>query len=274
MIQGVMPMSLVDILVENVARKIDIYYMKPYVSGNFRLSLEVKPKFGELAMCNAKVSKRIIEYLIETESLKPIHLMVLLDNSVTHLPCNENSPYSPFTVAALIVISRRCKNFQEVHFHSDLRTEKATWKPKQIKSHIDGSLKNLSTSVTVLNFRDAYIDKTALKTICTSFKSLRVLNLHQALIEKDDFEILVCPECVIKETVENLRIDKTSVSVVCTAKCLVLYTKLTYFRSDRTLTALFLERTKRNISSSFKTTVLEQNFKSYNSIISDAELGR
>lgn len=92
------------------------------------------------------------------------------------------------------------------------------------------------------------------------------------MIEKDDFEILVCPECVIKDSVENLRIDKTSVSVVCTAKCLILYTKLIYFRSDRTLTALFFERTKRNISSPFKTTVLEQNFKSYSSIISDAEL--
>ncbi|RXG58843.1 hypothetical protein Avbf_11463 [Armadillidium vulgare] len=75
MIRGDMPMRLVDILMENVEKNID-YYMKPYVSGNFRLSIEVKPKFGELAMLNAEVSKRIIEYLIETESLKPIHLMV------------------------------------------------------------------------------------------------------------------------------------------------------------------------------------------------------
>lgn len=65
------------------------------------------------------------------------------------------------------------QNFQELHFHSDVRDKRPRPIGNPLAKPIDDVLKCLSTSVTVLNFTDAGINDQIMKTICTSFKSLK-----------------------------------------------------------------------------------------------------
>ncbi|RXG68778.1 hypothetical protein Avbf_06912 [Armadillidium vulgare] len=160
-----------ELIVDNFDSKYLVFYSERWNE----ITEENRPNFGPFGCQNCFLAPStlilIIEELIRKEKLSYKHLKILLPNEAKRLSCNEDTEYTPFDCNTIELISKRCPNFEMLHYHKD---EGKRSKYSDVCKVINRSIHRLK-HLQEINFRDFIVQNDTIRIITLNCPHLNII---------------------------------------------------------------------------------------------------